>query len=149
MPSKIKKRRRRASTKTPPMSKKDQLFQLTSAKSRATEDDGLLFNQALPPAHIRHSLPQVYAFPCAIVCVVLPPAPIQWHLPQLNPDEKIPKKRTRGKDKKPRRKRRCGRCKEWKGPYPFECGGVSKGRQRCEYFDVKGARRCLRCMEGV
>ena len=56
----------------------------------------------------------------------------------------VPLKRTRGKDKKPRT-RRCGRCRDFKGEYVFECGGNAGNRDKCQYFDVDGTRRCKKC----
>ena len=103
------------------------------------------------PAPTQHFLPQVYCFPHTIICI-----PQMYALPctiivASNPDEGIPKKRTRGKDRKKRR-RRCGLCKKKADRYPYinpyECGGVGGGRKKCEYFDVKEVRRCLRCEVG-
>ena len=66
----------------------------------------------------------------------------------------LPLKRTRGKDKQPRR-RRCGVCKDIPNREnlypcidPHKCGGVVRGRNKCEYFDDKEIRRCLRCKVG-
>ena len=56
----------------------------------------------------------------------------------------IPAKRTGGKDKKPRT-RRCGRCRECDGEYLFECDAKTGSRDRCNYFDEDGKRRCSRC----
>jgi len=110
-----------------------------------------IHNQVILPAPTQHFLPQVYCFPHTIICI-----PQIYALPctiivASNPDEGIPKKRTRGKDRKKRR-RRCGLCKKKVDRYPYinpyECGGVGGGRKQCDYFDVKEVRRCLRCEVG-
>lgn len=59
------------------------------------------------------------------------------------------RKRTgeRGRDKpgKVRAPRRCRRCLQFGGGYPSECEGRRREREKCEYFDSSGVRRCGRC----
>ena len=53
----------------------------------------------------------------------------------------------RGKDRpgKTRRPRRCCRCLRFNGEYASECTGRKTAREKCDYFDAGGVRRCGRC----
>lgn len=53
----------------------------------------------------------------------------------------------RGADAKKRCSRSCARCKAFGGGHSNECNGRFRERDRCEYFDADGKRRCGRCMK--